>query len=213
MLLDVVVHIVRLQGEYKRLTILNEGSKMSVEEMFERLEAADDEALKEIKLWLFKESIRLRDEQHQLEMDRRDFLNERENTREENRRYEEHLATRTRQLSREEDLIAQKHEVIKRGFEELDRDRQALNAREVSLRAREAQLEERIAYTPDSSEVNDVLFRGADNILLIKKRYKDLMKMFHPDCLGGDTEMVKSLNRTYDRILKECDPYGKRRRA
>ena len=213
MLLDVVVHIVRLQGEYKRLTILNEGSKMSVEEMFERLEAADDEALKEIKLWLFKESIRLRDEQHQLEMDRRDFLNERENTREENRRYEEHLATRTRQLSREEDLIAQKHEVIKRGFEELDRDRQALNAREVTLRAREAQLEERIAYTPDSSEVNDVLFRGADNILLIKKRYKDLMKMFHPDCLGGDTEMVKSLNRTYDRILKECDPYGKRRRA
>ena len=213
MLLDVVVHIVRLQGEYKRLTILNEGSKMSVEEMFERLEAADDEALKEIKLWLFKESIRLRDEQHQLEMDRRDFLNERENTREENRRYEEHLATRTRQLSREEDLIAQKHEVIKRGFEELDRDRQALNAREVTLRAREAQLEERIAYTPDSSEVNDVLFRGADNILLIKKRYKDLMKMFHPDCLGGDTEMVKSLNRTYDRILKECDSYGKRRRA
>jgi curved DNA-binding protein CbpA len=186
---------------------------MSVEEMFERLEAADNEALKEIKLWLFKESIRLRDEKHELEMDKKDFLNERENTREENRRYEEHLATRTRQLSRQEELIAQKHEVIKRGFEELDRDRQALNAREVSIRAREAQLEERIAYTPDSSEVNDVLFRGADNILLIKKRYKDLMKMFHPDCLGGDTEMVKSLNRTYDRLLKECDPYGKRRRA
>ena len=213
MLLDVVVHIVRLQGEYKRFSIINEGSQMNVEEMFERLEAADDEALKEIKLWLFKESIRLRDEQHELEMDRKDFLNERENTREENRRYEEHLATRTRQLSRQEDLIAQKHEVIKRGFEELDRDRQALNAREVSLRAREAQLEERIAYTPDSSEVNDVLFRGADNILLIKKRYKDLMKMFHPDCLGGDTEMVKSLNKTYDRLLRECDSYGKRRRA
>ena len=186
---------------------------MSLEEMFERLEAADDEGLKEIKLWLFKESVRLRDEKHELERDKKDFLNERENVREENRRYEEHLATRTRQLSGQEELIAQKHEVIKRGFEELDRDRQALKAREESLRAREAQFEERIAYTPDCSEVNDVLFRGADNILLIKKRYKDLMKMFHPDCLGGDTEMVKALNRTYDRLLKECDPYGKRRRA
>ena len=186
---------------------------MNLEEMFERLESAGDEQLKEIKLWLFKESVRLRDEKHELEMDRKDFLNERENSREEMRRYEEHLALRNRQLQRQEELIEQKHDVIKRGFDELDRDRQALNAREVALRTREAQLEERMAYTPDSSEVNDVLFRGADNILLLKKRYKDLMKMFHPDCLGGDTEMVKSLNKTYDRLIRECDSYGKRRRA
>lgn len=205
--------MVRPQGENKRSYLINEGSKMDLEEMFARLESADDEQLKDIKLWLFKESIRLRDEKHELEMEKRDFQNERENTREENRRYEEHLALRTRQLRSEEELIMQKHDVIRRGFEELDRDRQALNAREASIRTREAQLEERIAYTPDSSEVNDVLFRGADNILLLKKRYKDLMKMFHPDCLGGDTEMVKSLNRTYDRLIKECDSYGKRRRA
>ena len=188
---------------------------MSVEEILERLESAEEGELKELKLWLFKESIRLSDEKHELEMEKRDFLNERENTREENRRYEEHLAVRGKQLRREEELICQKHEVIKRGFEELDRDRQALNAREVTLRTREAQLEERIAASGsyDSKEINSVLFAGADNLLLIKKRYKDLMKMFHPDCLGGDTEMVKLVNRTYDRLVSECDPYGKRRRA
>ncbi|MBE5848914.1 MAG: hypothetical protein E7298_01940 [Lachnospiraceae bacterium] len=188
---------------------------MNTEELLERLEAAEEGELKELKLWLFKESIRLRDEKHDLEMEKRDFLNERENTREENRRYEEHLSVRGRQLRREEELIEQKHEVIKRGFEELDRDRQALIARENSVRAQEAQLRDRISrsYDLESAEVNDVLFRGADNILLIKKRYKDLMKMFHPDCLGGDTEMVKALNRTYDRLIKECDAYGKRRRA
>ena len=188
---------------------------MSLEEMFERLESAGEGELGEIKLWLFKESIRLRDERQELEFGRADFLNEQENVREENRRYEEHLATKTRQLRREEELIEQKHGVIKRGFEELDRDRQALNAREASLRAREAELNERIAgsYALDLREAGDVLFRGADNILLLKKRYKDLMKMFHPDCLGGDTEMVKMLNRTYDRLLKEIDSFGKRRRA
>ena len=178
----------------------NEGSKMSVEEMFERLESAGEGELGEIKLWLFKESIRLRDERQELEFSRADFLQEQENIREENRRYEEHLATRGRQLRREEELIEQKHEVIKRGFAELEHDRQTVRAREESLRAREA-------------EVNDVFFRGADNILLLKKRYKDLMKMFHPDCMGGDTEMVKSLNRTYDRLLEEFDSFGKRRRA
>ena len=148
---------------------------MNTEELLERLEAAEEGELKELKLWLFKESIRLRDEKHDLEMEKRDFLNERENTREENRRYEEHLSVRGRQLRREEELIEQKHDVIKRGFEELDRDRQSLNAREASIRSQEAQLREKLeqSYTADCKEVNEVLFRGADNILLLKKRYKD----------------------------------------
>ena len=184
---------------------------MNIDEILERLESAGEGELGEMKLWLFKESIRLSNEKHELEMQRRDFLNERENTREENRRYEEHLAVRGKQLRREEELIARKHEVIKRGFEELDLDRQALIAREASLRSQEAAFEEKRAG--GFREVNEVLFRGADNILLLKKRYKDLMKMFHPDCPGGDAEMVKSLNRTYDRLVGECDSYGHRRRA
>ena len=185
---------------------------MSNEEILERLESAREETeLKELKLWLFRESIRLRDEKQELEFARKDFLNEREMAREEMRRYEEHLSVRTSQIRNEEELIEKKHEVIKRGFEELDKDRQALNAREAYLRDKEAQINSRASL--ESREVNDVLFRGADNILLLKKRYKDLMKMFHPDCLGGDTEMVKMLNRTYDRLLSEFDSYGKRRRA
>ena len=194
--------------------MIGEGREMNVEEILERLEAAEESDLKELKLWLFKESIRLSNEKHELEMERRDFLNERENTREENHRYEEHLAVRGRQLRREEELIAKKHELIKKGFAELDQDRQALNAREASLRSREEALQEKAGrYSLDSQEVNDVLFRGADNVLLLKKRYKDLIKMFHPDCLGGDAEMVKSLNKTYDRLIGECDSYGHRRRA
>lgn len=184
---------------------------MSVEEIFERLEASGEGELGELKLWLFKESIRISNEKHELEMAKRDFLNERENTREENRRYEEHLNVRQRQIRREEELIDKKHELIKKGFADLDRDRQALAAREAALSEREERFEEKTAGA--AADASAILFKGADNILLIKKRYKDLMKMFHPDCLGGDTEMVKSLNRTYDRLIGECDSYGKRRRA
>ncbi len=188
---------------------------MNTDELLERLEGADEGELKELKLWLFKESIRLRDERHELEMEQRDFENDRENTREENRRYEEHLAVRGKQLRREEELIAQKHDVIKRGFEELDRDRQALAARENAVRDQEMRLREMAAdsYMLNSDEACDIMFKGADNILLLKKRYKDLLKMFHPDCPGGDTEMVKALNKSYDRLINECDAYGKRRRA
>ena len=188
---------------------------MSVEEIFAKIESSEEDELKDLKLWLFKESIRLRDERQEFEERIKDFEREQDTTLKENRRYEEHLASKIREMKLEEELIEKKHEVIKRGFEELDRDRQALNARESLMRQQEAQLSERLADSClyDSKEAADILFRGADNILLLKKRYKDLMKMFHPDCLGGDTEMVKSVNRVYDRLLGECDPYGKRRRA
>ncbi|MBO4903598.1 MAG: hypothetical protein J5367_00080 [Lachnospiraceae bacterium] len=188
---------------------------MSVEEIFAKIESSGEDELKELKLWLFKESIRLRDEKQEFEERIKDFEREQDNTLKENRRYEEHLASRIREMKLEEELIEKKHEVIKRGFEELDRDRQALNSREASMRQQEAQLRERLAASNiyDTNEAADILFCGADNILLLKKRYKDLMKMFHPDCLGGDTEMVKSVNRVYDRLIRECDSYGKRRRA
>ncbi len=44
-----------------------------------------------------------------------------------------------------------------------------------------------------------LLFRGATNPLALRKRYKDLMKIFHPDNLSGDGELVQMINREYNR--------------
>ena len=51
----------------------------------------------------------------------------------------------------------------------------------------------------------DLLFRGANNPLTIKKRYKDLMKMFHPDNVCGDAEMVQLINEEYSALCRQYD--------
>ena len=46
-------------------------------------------------------------------------------------------------------------------------------------------------------------FRGITNILTLKKRYKDLIKIYHPDNLAGDTMTVQEINRQYEELQQE----------
>ena len=50
--------------------------------------------------------------------------------------------------------------------------------------------------------VSAVLFRGVSNPLALRKRYKDLLKIFHPDNLCGDAELVQMINREYEKRKK-----------
>ncbi len=43
----------------------------------------------------------------------------------------------------------------------------------------------------------DIFFTGIDNELALRKRYKDLMKIFHPDNVCGDSGVVQEINRQY----------------
>jgi len=48
-----------------------------------------------------------------------------------------------------------------------------------------------------------LLFKGINNPLALKKRYRDLSKIFHPDNLCGDTEVLQLINETYESLLEE----------
>ncbi len=43
------------------------------------------------------------------------------------------------------------------------------------------------------------------NVLTLKKRYKDLTKIFHPDNVAGDTEVIQRINREYERLKREYE--------
>ena len=47
------------------------------------------------------------------------------------------------------------------------------------------------------------LFSGINNTLALRKRYRDLIKIFHPDNLFGDEELVQMINKEYLRRKEE----------
>jgi len=51
------------------------------------------------------------------------------------------------------------------------------------------------------SEISvSVFFRGVTNASGLKKRYKDLIKIFHPDNLSGDTDVIQQINEEYEKL-------------
>ena len=48
----------------------------------------------------------------------------------------------------------------------------------------------------------EMFFSGIDNELALRKRYKDLIKIFHPDNLCGDVDTVQEINREYDQLKR-----------
>lgn len=48
-----------------------------------------------------------------------------------------------------------------------------------------------------------LFFVGVASEQALKKRYKDLIKIYHPDNLGGDTKMLQEINRQYDRLKQK----------
>lgn len=189
-----------------------------------RIEQAEEEELNELKHWLFKENIRLRslcmelederqsleDEKAELDAERDELHEERIRQQEEQRMYLNHLAQQRQQIRFDEELVENKLAIIKRGFAELEADRKALKERETRLNRREIELDLRIRNNRnvEPKDAVDLMFSGVNSFLSLKKRYRDLMKMFHPDGGSGDAEMVLAINRTYER-LKDSYESGK----
>ena len=52
---------------------------------------------------------------------------------------------------------------------------------------------------PDN-QVGELFFRGVATQQSLKKRYKDLIKIYHPDNVDGDNSLVVVINKEYDHL-------------
>ena len=50
-----------------------------------------------------------------------------------------------------------------------------------------------------------VFFQGVHNPLSLKKRYKDLIKIFHPDNVAGDKDVIQRINKEYERLREKYE--------
>lgn len=163
-------------------------------------ESTDD--LKEAKLWLFKEQMRLEKERQELEDTKDKFLKERASFMNEMNTLNRKSVMERKRLKEESLFFDKKMEILQNGFKQLEDDRRRLAQERRNFEIeREVQVN-RMDYYGDSSIV-EVLFRNATNPLALRKRYKDLIKIYHPDNIAGDEELVQMINREFARRRRE----------
>lgn len=164
--------------------------------------AGDEDKLKNAKLWLFQENIRLENERKELEASREKFLNERVRFRMELEELNRRTVQERKRLKEESLFFEKKLAILQDGFRQLEEDRKTLEQQKKALsrvRIQNSNQEELLI----SEDTVRRLFAGINNSLALRKRYRDLIKIFHPDNLFGDEELVQMINKEYLRRKEE----------
>lgn len=165
-----------------------------------RAENADE--LRDAKLWLFQENIRLENERRELAASQEKFSSERARLTRELDDLSRRAVQERKRLKEENLFFEKKMAILQEGFRQLDQDRQSLEKQKKALledRRRVLQPE----GSPSAESAVKRLFANVDNSLALRKRYRDLVKIFHPDNLFGDAELAQMINREYLRRKEE----------
>ena len=182
-----------------------EESQESVDYMTADMETMSEEELHNMKKFLFEERIRVIQEQEKQKELYEKFLKERLTFQEEMKTLNSKVLAERKRLKEENLFFDKKMQILQNGFLQLDLDRKKFEKERSRFEAQKKFYGEdefsqtSHAYSFDAGQAPN-FFKGVNNILGLKKRDRDLMKIFHPDNLCGDNETVQEITRQYDMI-------------
>lgn len=166
------------------------------------------EQLVSLKKWLFQEYSRIQAEKSEQQRIYDKFIKERSDFMEDMKRLNTKVLQEQKRLKEDNMFFDKKMQILQSGFMQLDLDRKKLERerREFEL-AKRKRAESHSSRSDDSLRLSiddaGIFFAGVNNPLALRKRYRDLLKIFHPDNSCGDEAIVKAINDEYERLKKE----------
>ena len=169
--------------------------------------AQEPEDLRKIKYFLFQENLRLEAEKRNLAEERErlkrlqdDFMRDRVKLRDELDELNRRTLQERQRLRQETQFFDKKMEILQDGFRALEEDRRQLEReRKAFEQARLIGAPDIILENGDYDEIAGILFANVTSPMGLRKRYRDLVKIFHPDNLFGDELLSQAINREYQR--------------
>lgn len=182
-------------------------------------DANSPEELENLKVQLFRENVRIKTDRADLEdlkveinrekLELNELKAELEKTR---KQFDKEVAeinstieSNRKKLENDLVFLNKKQLVLENGFKQLDIDRQRLNNEKDNFkRIKESSFSAR-RNIPVLEYRQGIFFKGITNEKALKKRYKDLIKVFHPDNSSGDTDTLQNINREYETLLHDLN--------
>lgn len=130
------------------------------------------------------ERAELRRQQRQLEYEREEFLRAK--------------AFEEKRMEKEKRIFDMEWQMLEEGWRSLAAEREQLDR----FRSAEDGESSDFLFTDISGSL---LFSGVRNMRSLKKRYKELIKIFHPDNGSGDTEVLHIINEEYETLKRSLE--------
>lgn len=178
---------------------------MPEEQVQSKIDSMSVEELLSLKRFLFEERIRVMQEKEEQKEVYEKFLKERVVFQDEMKALNRKVLQERKRLKDESSFFDKKMQILQNGFLQLDMDRKKLERErkqfEDQKRSSNSYSYSGSSYSTYKGSTPD-FFKGVNNILGLKKRYRDLLKIFHPDNLCGDSDTVLEINKQYDAMRK-----------
>lgn len=171
----------------------------------EVMNAQSVDELKKAKLWLFQENIRLQNEKNAIDEMQDKFIQEKARFRKDMDALNHRIVVEQKRLKEESLFFEKKMEILQEGFRKLEEDKKQFN-KEKKLYETNQGYQQSFNVPGKYINMDDfvgVLFRNTNSLLSLRKRYRDLMKIFHPDNNSGDAELVQLINKEFARRKEE----------
>lgn len=167
-----------------------------------------EQELLEFREWFIEKLREMKREEYVLKERKRRLKQDEEHLAMERRDFDRAKESQERLRAQQESLFHMKQKVLEEELRRLADERKAFDEEREEFEARKKLAEsEQLAQADmaDSEAVGKLFFVGVQSEMALKKRYKDLIKIYHPDNLCGDTQMLQTINEEYDRL---CAFYG-----
>lgn len=161
----------------------------------------EDDPVDELKHWLFLENVRLNQQKQQLESDFEELRKAQEDLEREKKRQSREMELRERKISREKDLFEKQWKIVERELVRMARDRDRMAKEKAYIQREKDELKRMRQAAPSELSVRSgTFFLGVSSLGGLKKRYRDLMKVYHPDNENGDENTVLFINKEYEKL-------------
>ncbi|MEG1847496.1 MAG: hypothetical protein RRX92_03290 [Lachnospiraceae bacterium] len=167
-----------------------------MEEFDNKLNKASKEKLDELKIWLFRENVRIQAERREIDEKYELFEQEKKQFQEEMKQTNQRMQAEQKKLKKEQALSDKKLAILQDAYKQLDHDKKVIEKEKNAIVSNKGK---RHISKADYLAVESY-FRGVTSVSALKKRYKELLKIFHPDNLCGDADVVQLINKEYDML-------------
>lgn len=175
---------------------------LDFDEELMKAETPDD--IKKMKTWMFQEQVRIQaksDELQELSRELQDLKRKLE-------REKNALEVREKMIKKRFDdnevFIAKKQKIIEDAYQQLALDRKALECERLNFEHERSKYRRQKMSAPKPVQAgaydSTSFFRGVDNDMALRKRYKELLKIFHPDNKCGDTKTLLLIQTEYESL-------------
>jgi seryl-tRNA synthetase len=139
-----------------------------------------------------------------LDKERRNLEVERRNLERERRDFTRRVESEVKRLEQQQQLLDAKFKILEEEFAKLAVEKEKVQKQKAFYR-KVCDFTAHTAPAPGvaaHSEVvsGEMFFSGVDSRQSIKKRYKDLIKIYHPDNQAGDSDTIQEINSEYHKL-------------